>query len=290
MSRGSRTSAIVLSIMLLTVAIALAYASSIIWVTVMLSAAIAYGFLSPIVAARRLYFLAGALPHSALLAAIISIPLARVTPVLSEYFWAILVGLLLTYIVGYMIHSGIDPDVATASFVSFTASASVVSIYFVLTAFPVETNITAIIIGDPLLASYSDALFALAVALAGLLFVSLTYCEQVCIGVDRDSVRLTGINMKFYDIVVFTLLAITTVALIKIVGFVLEHVLILLPASIAITVSNSSREALFYSIFSSIIASLGGLYLAITVNTAPAGVTGFILLSLYIVAMIIRRR
>lgn len=286
----SRVEVIVLSTLLFIAAIALAYASNIVWVIVMFSAAIAYGFLSPIVAARRLYFLAGALPHSALLAAIVSIPLARITPIPNEYFWAILVGLLLTYTVGYMIHSGIDPDVATASFVSFTASASVISIYFVLTAFPMETNITAIIIGDPLLASYSDALFALAVALASLMLVSLTYCEQVCIGVDRDSVRLTGINMKFYDIVVFTLLAITTVALIKIVGFVLEHVLILLPASIAITVSSSSREALFYSVFSSIIASLGGLYMAIAINTAPAGVTGFILLLLYIIAMVIRRR
>ncbi|MCD6488306.1 MAG: metal ABC transporter permease [Desulfurococcales archaeon] len=260
------------------------------WVIVMVSVALAYGVLSPVVAARRLYFLAAASPHVALFAAVASIPLAYTTIISNQYFWIIVIGIALTYIVGYMIHRGIDPDTATASFVAFTASASVIAIYYVLTRFPIATDITTLIIGDPLLVSIDDVAIASGIALVTVSILLLTYREQICMGVDRDSVKLSGINTKIYDLVVFTLLAVTTVVLIRIVGFVLEHVLILLPASIAVTLSNSAGDTIVYSILFSLLASLLGLYLAVTMNLAPAGITGLVLTMIYVGALLTKKR
>jgi len=258
------------------------------WVIVMSSAAIAYGVLSPLIAARKLYFLAGASPHAALLAAVLAIPLSRTTAV-SEYLWALLLGTLLIYVVGYMINRGVDPDAATAAFVAFTASSSVMALYFVLTNFPMETDIWAYIVGDPLLVSWSDAYYAAGIAMAVLLAALLTRREQVCIGVDRDYARLTGINVDLYDLLIFTLIAVTTIGLIRIVGFVLEHVLILLPAAFATSVAGSSREAIYLSVGASLVASLLGLGLAMATNTAPAGATGLILFTAYMVGLLSRR-
>lgn len=260
------------------------------WVFIMLSAALAYGSLSSIVSARRLYFLASASPHSALLAVILAIPLAKELGILDEYGWAIISSILLIYGVGYVIHRGADPDTATATFVALTASASVLMIYYVLTSYPVETDITAIIIGDPLLTRWSDTLYAMGIGLFSIACVILTYRENVFIGIDLDSVRLAGLKTTIYDLLVFTLLALTTVGLLKIVGFVLEHVLILLPATIASTIAMSSKQALFISIFSSIIASMAGLYFAIIFNLSPAGTTGLILFIIYISSIIASRR
>ncbi len=280
--------AIILCIIIAMVSITLAIISNPIWVIVMLSATIAYGFLSPVIASRRLYFLASASPHSALLATITAIPLAMSTPINNVYFWALIVGLILIYFVGYLIHSGLDPDIATALFVSFTSSTSVIALYYVLTRYPIETDLTTIIIGDPLLSNWSDALIASSIALVSLVFIIVSYCEQVCIGVDRVSTRLTGIRVWFYDLIVFTLLALTTVLLIRIVGFVLEHVLILLPASIAINVTDSARRALFISVLASIVAGLTGLYMAILFDIAPAGATGLTLLAMYVAGLLLR--
>ena len=260
-----------------------------IWVAVMVSAAVAYGIMSSIVAARRLYFLAGASAHSALLAAVLALPLANSVGLLSERAWAVLVGLLLTYSVGYMIHRGIDPDVATSIFVAATASASALAIYYVLTRFPVEAELWAIMVGDPLLSSCSEAFYALGVAGLTASAVVLTYREQVYIGLDREFARLSGIRTWAYDLLVFTLLGLITVSLIKIVGFVLEHVLLLLPSAIATRLSRSSRAVLLASLSVSLAASLLGLYLSVLVNLSPAGLVGLVLLAAYLTCMILRR-
>ncbi len=261
-----------------------------VWVIVMASAALAYGSLSPIIASRRLFFLASASPHAALLAAALSIPLAYIVGFGGEYLWAIVIGLGLVYLAGYLIYRGLDADVATALFVAFTSSTSVLALYYVLTSFPVETSIWAIIIGDPLLAGTSDAAYALAIASISVLALTLTCREQICIGIDRVYVELTGVNVKLYDLLVYTVLALTTVALIKVVGFVLEHVFVLLPAAIATSVSRSARGAMLLSMNISLIAGLMGLYLSVALGLAPAGVTGIALLSSYIVALTIGKR
>jgi len=260
------------------------------WVLVMLSAALAYGSLSSIVSARRLYFLASASPHSALLAAVLSIPLTYSVGFLDSYGWSIVLSITLIYGVGYAIHRGADPDKATATFVSLTASLSVLAIYYILTTYPLETDITAIIIGDPLLTRWIDVLYALSIGILSIVFVLLTYRENVFIGIDRDSARLTGLRTSVYDLLVFTLLALATVGLLRIVGFVLEHVLILLPSAIASSVAVSSRQALYISISSSIIASLSGLYTAVLFNLSPAGTTGLILFIIYLISLIASRR
>ncbi len=260
------------------------------WIIVMVSASLVYGFLGPVIAARRLYFLASASPHAALLAAVLAIPLARLTGLGWEYIWAIGVGVVLIYFVGYLVYRGVDPDTATAVFVAFTASSSVMAIYYVLTHYPIETDIWAIIVGDPLLASWESVFFSLAILLVVAVSILLTHRENICLGVDRDYVRLAGINIRIYDLLVFTLLAVATVALIKVVGFVLEHVLVLLPAAIATTWSRSARQALLTSITVSLIAGLTGLYLAVPLNQAPAGTTGLILLAVYLAVLFKKRK
>ncbi len=260
------------------------------WIIVMVSASLVYGFLGPVVAARRLYFLASASPHAALLSAVLAIPLARIIGVGGEYLWAIVIGIVLIYFVGYLVYRGVDPDTATAVFVAFTASSSVMAIYYVLTHYPIETDIWAIIVGDPLLASWESVFLALAILLVISLAILLTHRENICLGVDRDYVRLAGVNIRVYDLIVFTLLAVATVALIKIVGFVLEHVLVLLPAAIAVTWSRSARQALLTSITVSLIAGLTGLYLAVQLNQAPAGTTGLILLAVYLTVLLYRKK
>ncbi len=279
------TSIIVVYVTAIAASIASLFSFNPRWVIVMVSASLVYGFLGPVIAARRLYFLASASPHAALLAAVLAIPLARLVEFGGEYFWAILVGVLLIYFVGYLVYRGVDPDTATAVFVAFTASSSVMAIYYVLTHYPIETDIWAIIVGDPLLASWDSVFLSLAILLTVAIAVLLTHRENICLGVDRDYVRLTGVNIRVYDLLVFTLLAIATVALIRVVGVVLEHVLVLLPAAIAVTWSKSARQALLTSISVSLIAGLTGLYLAVPLNQAPAGTTGLILLAVYLAVL-----
>lgn len=260
-----------------------------VWVAVMVSAGLVYGALAPVIAARRLYFLAGATPHAAFLVAVLGIPVARALGI-DPYTAAIALGLVLVYAIGFAIHRGADPDIATSVFVAFTASATVISVYFVMTSYPLQVDLSTIVVGDPLLATPRDALASSLLAIATLLLIGLTFCEQACIGVDVDTARLAGIRIWLYDLLLFTLLAVASVALIRIVGFVLEHVLILLPASIAVTSAWSARGTFVLGVLTSTAASLIGLYTGLLLGQAPAGLAGLLLLAAYLVAVAMHKK
>ncbi len=257
------------------------------WAIIVLSASLMYGALSTLVSARRLYFLSAASSHIALLAVVLAIPLSKL--MLNEYVWAVIVGLILLYAVGYSIHKGMDEDVATAIFVSLTASLSVISMYLVLTKYSIGYDLWAIILGDPLLASWTDVYYAVLVAVVTLTATILTYREQVCIGIERDCAILSGINVKLYDWLLYTLLGIATVAMIKIVGFVLQHVLILLPSAIAMLIAKDSKSMLFISVLVSILSGLLGLQISILINQVPSGVIGLLMFGMFALAFVAKR-
>ncbi len=257
------------------------------WAMVVLSASIVYGALSTLVSARRLYFLSAASAHVSLLAVVLAIPLSRLA--LNEYIWAVLIGLIMIHAVGYSIRRGMDEDVATAIFVSFAASLSVIAMYIVLTTYSMSYDLWAIIIGDPLLATWGDVAWVSAVAVLTLIATILTYREQITIGVERDCAVLTGIRVEYYDFLLYTLLAVSTVAMIRVVGFVLQHVLIFLPSAIASLVAKDSKSMLSISVLVSVLSGMLGLQISVVVNQAPSGVIGLLMFGVFAFTLLAKR-
>lgn len=284
MYRLNQVLRVLITLLIIAYSVILAYIYNPIWVLIMVSASITFGLLSSIIAARKLFFLAGASPHSALFSVTAAIPLSFILGG-DYYLWSILIGILLVYIAGYAIHRGVEPDIATAVFVSLTASGSVLAAYYVLTNYPLSFDLASVIIGDPLLTTWKDVGVALSVMIFSGLLLVLTYREQLSLGLDRDSAYLAGIKVALYDLIVFTLIGLTTIVFIKIMGYVLEHVLVLLPASIAVSRARSSFEALEISVLSALTASLLGLHLGIITGLSPTGLTGIFLLIYYLVVI-----
>jgi len=69
--------------------------------------------------------------------------------------------------------------------------------------------------------------------------------------------------------------------MIKVVGFVLQHVLILLPCAIAMRFVRGSKLLIVSSVAISMLGSIIGLALAIELNLSPSGVIGFVMFSFY---------
>ncbi len=256
------------------------------WAMVVLSASLVYGALSTLISARRLYFLSAASAHVSLLAVLLAIPLSEFA--LNERIWALTFGLILVYAVGYAIRKGMDEDVATAVLVSFSASLSVIAMYVVLTSYPTSYGLWAIVIGDPLLASWGDVAWVFSIALLTLIATILTYREQITIGLERDCAVLTGIRVELYDLLLYTLLAVATVAMIRVVGFVLEHVLIFLPSTIASLVAKDSKSMLSISVLVSVLSGMLGLQIAVAVNQAPSGVIGLLMFGIFVFLLVKR--
>ncbi len=250
------------------------------WFIAIAAASLAAGALSPLIAARRLYFLSGSLPHTALLAATLAIPLSASlgAPVEAS---AVIIALAAIYCYEALEATGVDPDVATSVFLAATASGAVLSAYYVLTRYNVQTTLWAYILGDPLLATWSDALTALLVAAAVAVIVIATYRKQLLIAVSRETAKLAGVRVEAYDIILLTTLTVTAVVMLRILGFVLEHILLLLPGIIAANLTEKASKTITISIASTITAGVIGLTTSIAINQAPAGTIGAILLALY---------
>ncbi|KSW11390.1 hypothetical protein CF15_00550 [Pyrodictium occultum] len=252
-----------------------------------LAAGLAFGLMSGLIAARRLFFLAGASPHSALLAAIGAVLLAGDLNA-RAYVVATPLAVVLIYVAGYMIFRGFDPDVATSVLVSFSASLSVVLVYYA-EAVSSGAEITAVVFGDPLLVTPFEAWMTVIVALLVLVLAALSYREQILIGIERDLARISGIPIWLYDLAFFTVMGLVVSVMVRVVGFVLEHVLMLLPGAAAAMSARSARDAILLSVVSSVTAAGLGLALSLLLGISPAGATGLVMLTIYIGLVLLAR-
>lgn len=255
------------------------------WIITIVSSAIIYGVLGNTIAMRRIYFLAGASPHIALLAVTLSIPTYRYISG-NPIIYSIIYGLLIIYIAGYMIHRGIESNTAVSIILGLTTSLSILSIHYVLTNYSVEYNLYSIILGDPLLVDWFDVITLLTTAIVFLVLSILTYYEQLSVSIDPVSAKLSGLRIKNYDLLTYTMLGIGVVGLLRITGYILEHILLLIPPSISVLISRSAGETYLLTILLAITSSLIGLHFSILLNTPPSGFIGLILFIIYLASMV----
>jgi len=255
------------------------------WFLVMGGAALALSSMSPIVAARRLGFFASALPHSALLAVSLGYMLSMVLG-LDPFTCSLLLSLPVSYTFTLLLHRGVDTEVATSVFVAFTSSSSVAAMYFVLTKFPAETSLWSYILGDPLLVSWSEALAIFLIALLLTALAILVYKVEVMVGLDADFARVSGVRVELRDYLLTTMLMLASVGMLRVVGFVVQHVAILLPAAIGARLARSASQFMLVSIALSLLASLLSVILASVVDMPPSAVYGLLLMTAYILSLL----
>lgn len=256
---------------------------------VALLSAIVFGSISPLVAARRLYFLAVEASHIALSAATFSIVLANTTPINHEVFWAIALGLLAIYVMGFAIHKGMSPDIVTSIATAASISGSVIAIHLILTRYRISYSLWSLLLGDPLLISRIDLYILTILSIATLAISIAIYKVVIYVGVDRDGALLTFKNANVYDFLFFTALGISSIALLRIVGYIIEHILILLPALVSMNLVEGSKKIMLISIYVSIASTLLGFIFSLKTNIAPAGAVGVIALLMYIFSLVTNR-
>lgn len=289
MTSLDKTLILMILLLLLSLSLSAIVISKVEYLAVALLSSLMMGVVSPLIAARRLYFLAAEVSHIALLAATLSIILTNVTIVKSETFWVIAIGMVMVYSVGIVIYRGVDPDVATSVITALSVSSSVIAMYLALTKFRTSYSLWSLILGDPLLITRKDLYMLMGLAITVVVISLSIYKVIIYVGIDRDSAILTFGNIYVHEFLFFTVLGLTSLTLIRIVGYVLEHVLLLLPALITMNVVEGGRRIIFASTCFSLISSLLGFSLAIRLNLAPAGAVGFIALATYVISIALKR-
>jgi zinc transport system permease protein len=107
---------------------------------------------------------------------------------------------------------------------------------------------------------------------------------------DEDYAKISGINIKFINLILNSLTALTVILAVKVVGVMLVSALLILPATSSLQLARSFKNAIFISIIFALISVLFGITLSLYLNI-PSGAT-IVLVSflIFVLSLILRKR
>lgn len=257
------------------------------WVITMLSIGLAYGSLSYLISIRKLYYLAEASPHIALFIFTLSIIITGFYG-LESFLLSITIGIFTITLLGLTTGKTRDLDKSLSLLIGLSSSFNVLALYFLLKTNPRGLSFTTIFIGDPLLTTTREAYVSLAIALFTLMTTTVTLREQLIISIDRDFAKISSIKTWLYDSLAYATLAINTIGLLRITGFILQHVLALLPSVAISMIKKSLWESYLLTIVSTTYIALASLNVSILLGVPPSGIIGLAYIFYFIITYLKR--
>jgi ABC-type Mn2+/Zn2+ transport system permease subunit len=262
--------------------------TSLLWIANLYGAAVSLALISPISIARRTAYLNAAIPHMTLFSASAAALLTGGAPGKTILVAAVL-NLLLVFTYQRAIAKGVSEEIATSLIVGLTTSLSVLALYFLYKKTGYSGLVAALLVGDPLLVSTRNAVISVTAASAIAITMLLTWKEHIIVGIDRDYATARGMRTSFYDYVYYALLGLTSIIYIRAVGYILLHVLVLMPGSIAMLASTSLSGVLPVSLALTLLSSSMSLLIGLYIDVSPVGLIGILMLFLYVLTNLMVR-
>ncbi|MFW5829181.1 MAG: metal ABC transporter permease [Planctomycetota bacterium] len=189
-------------------------------------AALTCGISGPLVVSRRLVFLAGAIAHVAV-GGIGAAVYGGFDPVFGALSAAIL-GALLLSVVRHLAHDHLDTLIG-----ALWAVGMAIGLILAKLSPGYQVELMSYLFGYLAAASWADVQLLLILDCALIGAVLLTYKRLVAVALDPEQVRLQGLSVWAMDALLLVLVAISVVALMRVVGLILVISLICLPAATA---------------------------------------------------------
>lgn len=127
---------------------------------------------------------------------------------------------------------------------------------------PLQVNITNLLFGDILSASYNDMFTLSTMLILVLLFIWHFYQQIVLIVINQDIAKIRGINVKVIELAFLTLLSLSVFCTIKIVGSLLVTSILLIPAMTARLISSYPSQMITIAIMISLAVNLLGVVIS----------------------------
>lgn len=221
----------------------------------------AAGYLGSIMISRRMGLVGGPLGHLALP----GVALALV------YHFNVFYGALLTIVVGGILVWLLEIKTkAPMEALTGLVFASGVALGFLILPFSNEHQLEQALIGDITKIGFGDALLTITLTTVIFLLIKRIYPKLVLSEISPDLATTEGIDVKKYNLIYLSSIALTVALTVKIVGGLLPVALIVIPA---LTARDIAKSALGYS-FGSLLwgAAFSGLGVLLSkIYSLPAG-------------------
>lgn len=127
-----------------------------------------------------------------------------------------------------------------------------------------NVDLMSYLFGSILAVSRDDLIFMAVLFLVILLSLALWYRQLLAVSYDSEYAALSGINVKFFYLLILALSALSVVIAIKVVGLILVIALLTIPVYIGQSLSSSLLSMMFISGAIASIFTLVGLWLSYT--------------------------
>lgn len=247
------------------------------------------GGMGSLVVIKRLAFFSEAVGHAALTGIAIGILLGEPAahPYASLFSFCLIFALLLHWIKS---RTQVPYDALVGVFLAVAIAMGAALLLYV--ARKVNVHILENVLFGSILTVQDQDLFILAVIGAICLLLAVCFGNQALLAsLNPELAQVNGINTRLFDYAFVVLIALITVAAVKIAGAILVGAMLLIPATTARLVTRNIRQFFWTNILLSTICCLAGIILPMALELpVPSGAAIVLLASLGFVLAVITNR
>ena len=245
-------------------------------------ASVACGVVGSYVVVKRIGYLAGGIAHSVLGGMGIAYYLGR-APIEGALVAALVFSLILGW-VSLKMQQQEDTVIG-----ALWAGGMAVGILFISQTPGYSVDLMSFLFGNILMISSNDLLWIGGLDIVILLIVFLFYKQFLALSFDEEFARLRGIPVEKFYLLFLTLVALTVVILIQIVGLILIIALLTLPAAVSGLYVRSLNLMMVLASGLGVLFTTGGLALSYQPDLPPGPTIILVSGSCYLLSLIITR-
>jgi zinc transport system permease protein len=228
------------------------------------------GAIGTAVVAKRMAFFSNAIGNSALTGIAIGILLGEPVnnPHISLFSFAVLFAIFLNFSKN---KSGMSHDTLIGVFLSASLAIGASLMMFATRNINIHI-LDSYMFGSILTASNSDINLLLFVAILSIAAGFIGFNRVIVSGLNPSLAQVRGVPVLIYDYAFVILIALITVASVKIVGSVLVEALLIIPAAAARNISRSLKSFILWSVIFATVSAITGIIVPMEFNIpVPSG-------------------
>ncbi|MCB1107062.1 MAG: metal ABC transporter permease [Chlamydiia bacterium] len=254
-----------------------------------LSSSVAGGIIGSYIVVKRIVFISGSIAHSVLGGLGIALYIKKVYNVtwFEPIYGALIAAILSAWLIGTIrLYYRQREDTVIAALWAFGMSVGVI----LISLSPGSTNeISNYLFGNILWASRSDLYMLLGLDGVILIATALLHRRFLAICFDENQAAMQGLNVKLLYFLLLSLVALTVVLMIQIVGAILIIAILSLPAAIANTYTHRLSKMMGIAILIGVIIAFLGIAISYALNWPPGSTLALTATTLYLLNLIRRR-
>ncbi|MBO2945139.1 metal ABC transporter permease [Paenibacillus sp. F411] len=149
-----------------------------------------------------------------------------------------------------------------------------------------NTDVMSYLFGSIYTLDVNDLYLVGGVTVVVITVISLFFKELFLLSFEEDAASVSGLPVKWINMIITVLTALVVSTAIKIVGALLVSALLTIPVAASLLLARSFRSAIVLSVILSEIAVVGGLMLAGVFNLAPGATIVLLLISFLTLALV----